>query len=229
MSTESFDFSSIGKTSAYIAKQQAEADAKKSNSLDQEDFLKLLTTQLTNQDPSSPVDNNQMVTTMAQLSVVDNLNTITKGMDSITNAITSSAALTASSLVGRSVLVDSNESFFDGEKELSAKIDAGKGADNMTINILDSRGTLVGSYSANAGSGSMDFTWDGRDSEGNAYPPGMYRIVATATQNGSKVNLPVSTYATVSSVTLGNNLNETTLSLLGHDDVTLSRVKQISL
>ncbi|MCR5537327.1 MAG: flagellar hook assembly protein FlgD [Succinivibrio sp.] len=229
MSTDSFDYSTIGKTSSYIAKQQAEAEAAKSKSLDQEDFLKLLTTQLTNQDPSEPVDNNQMVTTMAQLSVVDNLNTITSGMNEINDSITSSTALTASSLVGRSVLVDSQQAFFDGSNQVTAKIDAGDGTSNISIDILDSHGTLVGSYSANAGSGSMDFTWDGQDSEGNAYPAGMYTIQASGTQNGNSVSLPVSTYATVSSVTLGNTLGETTLSLIGQDDVTLNRVKEFSL
>ena len=188
-----------------------------------------MTTQLSNQDPSEPVDNNQMVTTMAQLSVVDNLNTITKGMNEINESVTSSTALTASSLVGRSVLVDSDQAFFDGSHEINAKIDAGSGTSNLTINILDSRGTLVGSYSANAGDGSMDFTWDGMDAEGNAYPAGMYSIVASGTQNGNSVTLPVSTYATVSSVTLGNTLGETTLSLIGQPDVTLSRVREISL
>ena len=80
------DFSSIGKTSQYIANQES-ATKKSNSSLDQSDFLKLLTTQLSNQDPSSPVDNNQMVGTMSQLSIVDNLSTITKGMDNMVNAI----------------------------------------------------------------------------------------------------------------------------------------------
>jgi flagellar basal-body rod modification protein FlgD len=41
---------------------------KKPNSLDQTDFLKLLTTQMTTQDPTDPVDNKEMVAQMAQFS-----------------------------------------------------------------------------------------------------------------------------------------------------------------
>ena len=122
--SNSFDYSSIGKTPSYIASQNA-SKTQSSNTLNQEDFLKLLTTQLSNQDPTSPVDNTQMVNTMSQLSIVQNLNTITSGMDNVVNAISSSSALSASSLVGRSVLTDKSSGFFDGSNALSAKIDAG--------------------------------------------------------------------------------------------------------
>ena len=227
-----FDYSTIGKTSSYIAAQQAAAQEAAANrtSLSQEDFLKLLTTQLGNQDPSSPVDNNQMVTTMSQLSIVNNLDQITTGMDSVVSSINSSSALTASSLVGRSVLVDSSKAFFDGENPLSAKIDAGNGTSGITINVFDSNGSVVDSYTAAGGSGDMDFGWDGiQDAEGNRHPAGMYTIVATGTQNGEVVNLPVSTYATVGSVTLGANTSQTSLNLIGYGDVKLSDVQEIAM
>lgn len=229
MSTNNFDFSTIGKTSAYIAAEKETASNKSNNALSQEDFLKLLTTQLSNQDPSSPVDNNQMVTTMSQLSVVSSLADIQKGMSDITGSVTSSTALTASSLVGRSVLVDSSKAFFDGTNPITAKIDAGNGASNLTINVLNSSGVVVGQYTANAGSGSMDFSWDGTDSEGKTLDPGMYTIVANAVQDGKAVSLPVSSYATVSSVTLGSTLSNTRLNLLGYGDISLAEVEEIAL
>lgn len=227
--TSSFDYSSIGKTSSYIAQQEAASTSKKSSYLDQEDFLELLTTQLQNQDPTSPVDNTQMVTTMSQLSIVQNLNTITEGMDNVVNAISSSSALSASSLVGRSVLTDSSTGFFDGESALTAKIDAGEGANNLKITITDEQGSVVGTYSADAGSGSMDFSWDGTDSEGNKLSAGIYTITATGEQGGATVSLPVSTYAVVGSVTLGSTASDTTLSLVGYGDVKLSEVSEIAL
>ncbi|MBO6258939.1 MAG: flagellar hook assembly protein FlgD [Succinivibrio sp.] len=229
MSNSSFDYSTIGKTSSYIAAENDAATKKSNSALSQEDFLKLLTTQLSNQDPSSPVDNNQMVTTMSQLSVVSSLADIQKGMSDITGSVSSSTALTASSLVGRSVLVDSSKAFFDGTNPVTAKIDAGSGANNLTINVLNSSGVVVGQYTANAGSGSMDFSWDGTDSEGKTLEPGMYTIVANAVKDGQAVSLPVSSYATVSSVTLGNTLSNTRLNLLGYGDISLSEVEEIAL
>ena len=88
----SFDYSNIGKTTSRI-EQDTNTKTKSNSSLDQADFLKLLTTQLQNQDPSEPVDNNQMVTTMSQLSIVDNLNTINSNMDNVVSAISSSSAV----------------------------------------------------------------------------------------------------------------------------------------
>ncbi len=230
MSDSSFDYSTIGKTSSYLASQEAASKATSAgrNTLDQEDFLKLLTTQLSQQDPSSPVDNTQMVNTMSQLSVVQSLNTISSNMSGIVSSISSSSALSASSLVGRSVLTDSSTAFYDGTNALQAKINAGNGADNLTITITDQSGQVVGSYTASSGSGSMDFSWDGTDSEGNKLPAGKYTITATGNQNGSSVALPVSTYATVGSVTLGSSTSDTVLNLVGYGDVKLSDVTEIS-
>ena len=229
MSDSSFDYSSIGKTSSYIASQEAASTSKSSGStLDQEDFLKLLTTQLSQQDPTSPVDNTQMVNTMSQLSVVQNLGTISSNMSNIVSAISSSSALSASSLVGRTVLTDSSTAFYDGTNAINAKINAGDGADNITVTITDASGQVVGSYAASSGSGSMDFSWDGTDSNGNKLPAGKYTISASGTQNGSSVALPVSTYATVGSVTLGSSPSDTILNLIGYGDVKLSDVTEIS-
>mgnify|MGYP004619237063 FL=1 len=228
----SFDYSTIGKTSSRIASDAAEATSKKNNSLDQADFLKLLTTQLQNQDPSSPVDNNQMVTTMSQLSVVENLSTISNNVDNVVNAISSSSALSASSLVGRSVLVDTKTAFFDGSNPITAQIDAGDGASNVKISITDSNGNVVSTFEAGAAlDGKIDFSWDGIQDQktGAKYDSGKYTINVTASHDGQNVNLPVKTYATVGSVVLGNTTSDTKLNLLGYGEVSLDKVEQIAL
>jgi flagellar basal-body rod modification protein FlgD len=224
------DFTTIGKTSSYISEQEA-SKTKKNNALDQEDFLKLLTTQLSNQDPSSPVDNNQMVTTMSQLSVVDSLNTITKGMDDIVNSISSSSALSASSLVGRSVLVNSKTAFFDGNTPLTAQIDGGSGATDVKVTITDAAGQIVSTFSCNAIDGETDFSWDGIKNEetGETYDAGKYTVTATGYVDGSAVTLPIKTYGTVGSVVLGSNPANTKLNILGYGEVALDNVEQISL
>ncbi len=224
------DFSSIGKTSQYIANQES-ATKKSNSSLDQSDFLKLLTTQLSNQDPSSPVDNNQMVGTMSQLSIVDNLSTITKGMDNMVNAISSSSVLSATSLVGRSVLADTSKCFFDGQNAITAQIDAGDGATDVKISITDANGSEVASYEAAAIDGKIDFSWDGLKNEetGETYPSGSYTIHATALQGEENVSLPVKGYATVGSVIIGTDTSNTKLNLIGVGEVALNKVEQVSL
>jgi flagellar basal-body rod modification protein FlgD len=160
--------------------------------------------------------------------VVQSLNTISSNMSDIVSSISSSSALSASSLVGRTVLTDSSTAYYDGTNSVNAVVDAGDGADNITITITDSSGSVVGSYTADSGSGTMDFSWDGTDSDGNQLSAGQYTITATGTQNGETVSLPVSTYAVVGSVTLGTSASDTTLNLVGYGDVSLSDVTEIS-
>lgn len=230
----SFDYGSIGKTDSYLASEQAASQSTNKTYLDQEDFLKLLTTQLQSQDPTSPVDNNQMVSQMSQLSMVESLTSINSNLTDIISAVNSSSALTASSLVGRSVLVDSSKAYFDGQNPVMAQIDAGSGATDIKILVKDSSGSVVAEYGASSGSGDMNFAWDGiasTDEEGNAtfFGSGTYTIEATGTVNGATTSLPVSTYATVGSVTLGNTYSDTILNLIGVGEVSIGKVGEISI
>ncbi len=233
VSDSSFDYSTIGKTQAYINAENAASDDD-SSILTQEDFLMLLTTQLENQDPTEPMDNTQMVTQLSQISMVESLTTISEQMSDIVSAVNSSSAVTASSLVGLSVLIDSDEGFFDGLSTMYARIDAGTGVTDITIQIKDSSGTVVAEYTADSGYDNMEFAWDGIkevDEDGNItyFSSGMYTIEATGYQNGVAVSLPVQVYATVGSVTLGSTYSDTILNLIGYGDITMAEVEEISL
>ncbi|MBE4318815.1 flagellar biosynthesis protein FlgD, partial [Vibrio parahaemolyticus] len=72
--------------------------------LKQEDFLSLLTKQLSQQDPFKPVSNDQMIAQMASLTV-DGIGKMNTQFESLNSSMTSNQALQASSLVGRDVLV----------------------------------------------------------------------------------------------------------------------------
>lgn len=152
------DYSSLGRTSIDTKEVASKA---KEQVLTQSDFLKLLTTQLQHQDPSEPMDNSQMVTQLSQMSMVENLTTINTSMGDIISAVSSSSALSASTLVGRSVLVESKTAFFDGRNPVTAKIHAGDGYGDIKIVVKDRAGNVVSEYKASGGKGDMDFSWDG--------------------------------------------------------------------
>lgn len=162
------NFSSRNKVSGSNVDAGEVVEKAKKQVLGQEDFLKLLTTQLAHQDPTQPVDNNQMVTQMSQLSMVEGLTTINSSMKDVINAVSSSSALSASSLVGRSVLVDSKVGFFDGQNPMTAKINAGDGYSDIKIVVKDSAGNVVDEYTTKGGKGFMDFAWNGE--KGNVDP-----------------------------------------------------------
>lgn len=165
------DATSKTEQSSFSAREVSTNEKVQSSILDQEDFLKLLTTQLACQDPTQPVDNNQMVTQMSQLSMVESLNTINSNMEGVIQAVTSSSALTASSLVGRSVLVDAKAGFFDGLNPMQCKINAGDGVSDVKIVVKDSSGQIVDEFYASSGVGDMEFSWDGVKGDGSSESP----------------------------------------------------------
>ena len=75
-----------------------------SQTLDQSDFLALMTAQLKNQDPFSPVDNTQMVAQMAQFSSVAGISQMNTTLSSIADKLGAGSASDALSYVGRTVL-----------------------------------------------------------------------------------------------------------------------------
>ena len=95
-------YSDIGlKTTPTSSTTTTTSSSSKSSSLSQSDFLSLLTTQLSYQDPTKPVDNAQMVSQMAQISTVDSLASLNTSVSSLSSVVTSSQALMASGLVGQ--------------------------------------------------------------------------------------------------------------------------------
>lgn len=79
--------------------------------LDQASFMKLLTMQLSYQDPFKPVDNAQMLSQMASMSTSEGISSLSTQMGKLNDQMISSQALQASSLVGQNVLLQGNTGF----------------------------------------------------------------------------------------------------------------------
>ncbi len=72
------------------------------NSMSQQDFLKLLTMQLKNQDPMKPMDDNSMVATMAQFTGLEQSSQMLTSLKGLGDA---NKMIAASSMIGREVTV----------------------------------------------------------------------------------------------------------------------------
>src|SRR5512146_3329236 len=91
----------ISSTTASAAQPAASATPR--NTLGKDDFLKLLTAQLSNQDPLQPVDNQAFIAQLAQFSSLEQLQGVSSRLDSLLLATASSNQLEAASLVGKTV------------------------------------------------------------------------------------------------------------------------------
>ncbi len=226
-------YSDIGLTtssSSSTSSTSSSSSTTGSSTLSQSDFLELLTTQLAYQDPTSPSDTSEMVSQMAQISMVSSLSELNTTTSGISDVVTSSQALMASSLVGQKALVNSSTGYLSDDGTLSGVIATGDdGASNITVNITNSAGEVVRQYTSSSSvTGDVAFEWDGLDSDGNRCDSGTYKVSANGTVDGTAQSLTTQVYGQVQSVTLGNSSNPTSVMLQGLGSYSLSDLLEIA-
>ncbi|WP_028304759.1 flagellar hook assembly protein FlgD [Oceanospirillum maris] len=217
------------------ARQAAEKaeDAAKSNEMGKDEFMKLMITQMNNQDPLEPQGNAEYMAQLAQLSMVEgiqSLNTVTEGF---ITSLQSSQALQASALVGRKIQVQSDIGNLVEGGTLAGSIFVPSAAQNMDMMIVDNAGQVIktmdtGEYRNDSGyfsEGQIDFEWDGTMDNGEMAQAGLYQVVSSAEIEGQAYALTAYTNANVNSVTIANG-GEVWLNLAGKGSVALSEVNE---
>jgi flagellar basal-body rod modification protein FlgD len=217
----------------------AETAKKKSNELGQDAFLQLMITQMKNQDPLAPQSNSEFVAQLAQFSSVQGLEKLNTNFNNFSSSFNSNQALQASSLVGRSVSVETDTSMLVDKGIISGSVKLASATSDLKINIYDDKGALaaqvpVGTVPA----GDANFRFDGQNIEvngellewttgENALPPGSYSFEVMASQNGKQEQLPTSLSVNVNSVTIGTD-GKLVLNLAGVGPVDMSKIKQFN-
>ena len=193
-------------------------------------FLQLLVTQMKNQNPLDPQDNTQFVAQLAQFSSLESMQNLTSTVDSIASSYKSSQALQASSLVGRSVIIDAGATSVDTAKGMNGTVVVPAASSMTTVKVYDAQANLVKTIDLGASTGgNVNFAWDGKADDGTVAPAGNYSFQASGTIEGKNTGLTTYLPATVSSVTLGVNGAETTLNLASGTTVALSKVQTIGI
>jgi flagellar basal-body rod modification protein FlgD len=142
-------------------------------------FLSLLTVQLKNQDPLSPMDSNQFTQQIVQMTGVEQ-QLLTNDLLKKLVSNTGSGVSTAVSLIGKEVRADSSESALKGGKaEWTYTLD--RAATDVKIEVLDSKGRVVNSIAPTDNkAGEHEFVWDGKGAAGTPMAEGLYSIRVTA-------------------------------------------------
>lgn len=182
------------------------ATSKNKGSLDQADFLKLMTTQLQHQDPTKPMDNSQMVAQMAQLSTVQGISDLNTSVKGFQQSMASDQVLRGAALVGHDVMVPSTKVSLEAEGGTSGTV-AAPSAGSVTVDITDANGLKVNQLTVPASAaGEVAFQWDGTNADGKRMPPGSYTVTATHTDSaGAQTKLATYVEAEVESVTVGSD------------------------
>ena len=169
--------------------------------LDQADFLRLMTTQLTTQDPFNPVDNTQMVAQMAQFSQVAGIAEMNQSLKALVEGLAPGWLTDAASWIGRSVLVGSDVAAPRKDGSYAGEIALADDADQVTLSLVDKNGAVVHSQDFGARSaGTVAFSWDGRDASGAVAADGPLKVVVTARAGGDVVETAAATWTEVAGI-----------------------------
>src|SRR4030081_1286963 len=165
-------------------------------------FLTLVTTQLQNQDPLSPLDTNQFTQQLVQFASVEQQLKTNDQLTTLVSLQQTAQSTQALTFVGKTAVVDGSTATMTNASatwDLSVPTNS-----NVKISVTNSTGQTVftGSYAVNAGNNKI-FAWDGKGNDGTQWPDGKYKLTATATDTaGNSVAVSTQIQGVVSSVDL---------------------------
>lgn len=193
-------------------------------------FLTLFTTQLQNQNPLDPMDNEAFVAQLAQFSQLEATTKMAGSLDTLVGSLSGERMTTAAGLIGKKVAVPDGRAILSGGQPVTGSIKLDNDVDSITMKVYDSSGRLVRTGEIGAQKkGEFPFAWDGKDSSGAAIADGVYRIEASVSRFGKSSTTPVSTMATVRSVTTDSLTNDMKVELEDGTTVSLSEIKRVGV
>jgi flagellar basal-body rod modification protein FlgD len=187
-------------------------------------FLTLLTTQLQNQDPMSPMDSNQFTQQLVEFSGVEQQINTNDNLQSLIALSLSQQASSTVNYIGHSVVMTSGKGALNnGTVDWTYNLSAASAG--TTLNVTNASGQVVYSASGSTSQGNSDFTWDGKDANGNQLPDGQYTLAVSATaSDGTAVTSTIASKALVTAVDMSGS---TPQLILGAMEIPLSEVSLV--
>ncbi|QTD55439.1 flagellar hook assembly protein FlgD [Parasphingorhabdus cellanae] len=172
------------------------ANATGGGALDQDSFLRLMTTQLKFQDPFDPLDNQAMVAQLAQFSSVAGISEMNQSLTDIASMLGDNRLSDAKEWIGHSVLVPGNFTVANSDGEYSGEFELNQPTENLSIDLLNDAGEIV--MFAELGqqeAGPIQFNFDSKNTAGEPNDLGRLRVRV----NGGSVS-DLATWVPVASV-----------------------------
>jgi flagellar basal-body rod modification protein FlgD len=175
-------------------------------SMDKQDFLTLLLTQLQFQDPLNPQDPAEFVSQLAQFSSLEQLINVNSKLDDFSTTIASLQSTDqmgqAVALLGKTIKAQGNIFQVNSGEAGDVSCVLGGDASKVTVSIYNSSGTLVRTLEMGSQSGGeVDISWDTKDNSGNKVPDGTYSYKVNAVDaSGASVTAATLVSGTVDEV-----------------------------
>lgn len=189
-------------------------------------FLKLLTTQLQNQDPLQPLDTKDFTNQLVSFSQVEQAIDTNKNLEGLLALMQSRVATDSVGYLGKQVEVDGAEATSDGGPVAWRYRLAGDAA-AVKVSVVDAAGNLVKTLTGKTAAGLQEVNWDGTDGTGRAVPAGRYTLkVVAADGNGQAVPAAISRVGTVTGIEYAGDEPQL---VVGGTTVPLSKLKGLYL
>jgi flagellar basal-body rod modification protein FlgD len=176
-------------------------------------FLQLLTTQLQNQDPLSPLDTNQFTEQLVEFASVEQQINENSNLQTLISLQQTSAATQAMQFLGSSVTVNSSAATLANATGQAATWNLNSAAPATgNITITNSSGATVYTGTTTLSTGNQTFSWNGKGNNGITYPDGTYTMAITATgANGTAVTVSPQVQGTVTAVNVSQSPPQVTV------------------
>ncbi|MEK6624218.1 MAG: flagellar hook assembly protein FlgD [Bdellovibrionota bacterium] len=205
-------------------------DGKKHNQLGQNEFMKLLTVQLANQDPMNPVDQKKLSGDLAQFSQLEQLTNMNSKLDKLGSNASPELKYYGASFLGKKVATKGTTIDYKGEgTPIRIPFELPQIGKNVIARISDEKGQLIGEIPAqNLPAGPNTLTWSGRALDGQDAGKGMYKVAVIAfDEMGTKFDAKTKTEGMVTGVNFDEG--ETVLEVDSNRRVFLRDVESFSL
>lgn len=192
--------------------------------LTQQDFLNLMIQQYLAQDPTQPMDSSQFVGQLAQFSQIAATQQMQSSFSQLATSMQGDQVLSASSLIGRQVLVPSSQiNVASGQTGgATGAVNVPGTTNDVQVSIVDASGKTVRTLDLGAQPGGLaQFQWDGLDADGKSVPPGSYTLSAGTADN------PLTTYVSGQVTGVDSTSSGTSLQVSGVGNVSFNQIAQI--
>jgi len=180
-------------------------------------YLKILTVQLKNQDPTNATDPNQFTQELIQMQQVQAQITNNQALQALTKATTANGLATGVSYIGNYVRATSENGDFslqDSSAEIGYTLDSS--ASKAIITVKDSDGATVATLNGGTAAGDNYVSWDGKLADGSTAPNGAYTFSVKATKAGGDT-VEVANLTALFKITSVASNDDGTLSLVAGD------------
>lgn len=162
-------------------------------------FLKLLTSQIQNQNPLSPMDTAQFTNQLVQFAQTEQSIQQNSTLKTILAKLTSQELAQASSYIGRDARFDTQVAGLTADTPASWSYQYSQMPSTLLAEIKDGRGSVVKTISLNPATKGK-IVWDGSSASGGKAPEGNYTLSLVAKDvNGATINGAVTAAGTITS------------------------------